>query len=207
MTLRLHEASHDAVAGVQGAVGGVGDHGGDDGVVGPFARGDDVRVVRVEGEAGAAVLEGEARVCGDDAGAEAGEVAVDEGAGVAVAVGDGEVDGVAVAVGGGTVVEGFRGFVGVEEFGAFGEVGWGEHFVGGDFGDGRVGDEPVCVGEGDAETFDYGVEVGSGVVVALGEGRYFAGAFQFFENPKGHEGNDALAVRRMFPYIYAILVG
>lgn len=75
VALGLHEAAHDAVDGVQALVRGVCDEGGDDGVVGAFARGVDVWVVRgLEDEVAASVLQGEAAARGDDAGAEAGVV-------------------------------------------------------------------------------------------------------------------------------------
>lgn len=103
---------------------GVGDHGGDDGVVGSLSGSQDVRVAGLEVEVRAAVLEREAAALGDDAGAEAGVVAVDEGDAIAVCVGYGEVDGVGVVVGWAAVVEWGEGFVGVEELGSFGEVGF-----------------------------------------------------------------------------------
>ena len=81
MALGLHEASHDAVGEEQVAGGSVGGHGGDDGVIGAFAGFELVRVSGLEGEACAAVLEGEAASGGDGAGAETGVVGGDEGAG------------------------------------------------------------------------------------------------------------------------------
>lgn len=69
MALRLHEPAHHAKDGVQ-VVGRVRDEGGDDGVVGPFARCQDIRVARVQGEAAAAVLQNEAAVFRDYARAE-----------------------------------------------------------------------------------------------------------------------------------------
>lgn len=51
-------------------------------------------VFRPETEVRTTVLQCETAASGDDTGAEASVVAVDEGAGVAGAVGDGEIDGV-----------------------------------------------------------------------------------------------------------------
>lgn len=127
MALGLHEAAHNAVDGVEGLIGGVGDEGGDDGVVGAFAFAEDVRVVGgLEDEVGGAVLEREAAVARDDARAEAGVVGVDEGDAVSCGVGYGEVDGVGAAVGGrGFAVGEWRvGFVRVEKLGTFGEILW-----------------------------------------------------------------------------------
>jgi len=56
VALRLHEAAHDAVDAVEGSVVGVGDHGGDDGVVGSLSRCEDVRMARLQREVRAAVL-------------------------------------------------------------------------------------------------------------------------------------------------------
>ncbi|KAI7051771.1 hypothetical protein KC362_g37 [Hortaea werneckii] len=141
MALGLHEAAHDAVDGVEGLVGGVGDEGGDDGVVGPLVFAEDVRVVgRLEDEVGGAVLEREAAVAGDDAGAEARVVGVDEGHAVSGGVGHGEVDSVGAA------------------FGAFREVLWGDEGGSWDRRYRGVSDEPVPVREGDTERFDNGVE-------------------------------------------------
>lgn len=126
MALRLHEAAHNAVDGVQRAVVFIGDHSRDDGVIWAFPGGDGVWMAGDELEVAAAVLQDEAAAFGDDAGAETVEVGVYEGDCVAVFVGDGEVDGVAVVVGGGAmVVDLGGGFEGVEEFGARGEVGFG----------------------------------------------------------------------------------
>lgn len=105
VALGLHEATHDAVHRVQGAVGRVGHHGGDDGVVRPLARREHVGVALAQREVGAAVLQREAAPLGDDAGAEAAVVAVDEGYAVALLVRHGEVDRIAVVVGGAAVVQ------------------------------------------------------------------------------------------------------
>ena len=70
-------------------------------------------------------MEGEPAAFGDDTGAKAAEVAVDEGAAVPVLICGGKIDGVAMVVGWGAVDEIRRGFSGVEYFGPFGEVGAG----------------------------------------------------------------------------------
>ena len=211
VALRLHEAAHDAVDGVQGIVGGVGQQGRDDGVVGPLAGGVDVGVVgRVEDEVGAAVLQREAAALGDDAGAEAGVVAVDEGAAVALAVRDGEVDGVAPGVGGRgrrrTVAEVLVGGGGGEEFGSLGEVGRRDEVLGGHARDVRVGDPPVPVREGDAQGLDEGVQVRSRVVLVGLEGRDRARFFQLLQDPQRHQRHQPLPVRRVLPDVDALRV-
>ena len=209
VALRLHVAAHDAVDGMQALIGGVGEQGGDDGVVGAFAGRVEVWVSRrVEGESGAAVLEHEAGGGGDDGGAEAGVDGVDEGDAVAVLVGDGEVDGVADVLGrgGSTVWErsGRRGCG--EQRGARGEVGGREEVA-----DWRslvvlwIRDEPVGVGEGDTEAFDDCVEIGGGVVVGRLEQGDLVGGFERFEDPERHQGDDALAVRRTFPELHTMI--
>ena len=45
------------------------------------------------------------------------------------------------------------------------------------------------------------------VVVLFSEGADAVGVFQFFKDAEGHECDDALAVGRMLPYIYAVLGG
>lgn len=95
VSLRLHVSAHDAVHGVQIPVTGVGDKSRDDGMIWSLPWREDVGVIFDEGEIRAAVLKGETTSFGDDAGAEAGVIAVDEGGGVTVFVGYGEVDGVA----------------------------------------------------------------------------------------------------------------
>ena len=168
MTLWLHESTHDAVDAVKGAVVRVRYHGGDDGVVWSLSGGEDVRMVRwLEAEIGAAVLQGEAAAFGNDAGAEAAVVAVDEGAAVAVLVGCGEVDSIAVVVGWGAVFEVVGGFFRIEEFGTFGKVGSGYQVGSGYFDDFWIGDEPCSVCETDAQGFDDGMEVVGSVVVFL----------------------------------------
>lgn len=159
VALGLHEAAHDAVHGVQGAIRRVGDHGRDDGVVGPLARGEDVGVTLAEGEVGTAVLQRETAPLGDDAGAETAVVAVDEGHAIAFFVRHGEVDRVAVVVGGTAVVQNVQGLGRVEEFRPFSEVGLGNELLRGDLFDVRVCHPPGRVCEGDAETLDDGVEV------------------------------------------------
>lgn len=191
---------------MQAAVARVGDNGGDDSVIGSLARGIDVGVALSELEARTAVLQREAAAGGDDGGAEAGEVAVDEGDAVAEAVGHGEVDRVAVVVRWGAVGEDRGGFVRGEEFCALGEVAPRDQLGGGNFFDGGVRDPPVCVCEGDAEGFDHGVEMLGTVVVGFGPDGDFARSFEFFENAEGHEGDDALAVGRMFPDFDTVLL-
>ena len=44
------------------------------------------------------------------------------------------------------------------------------------------------------------------VVVGFGPGRDLARSFEFFDNAEGHEGDDALAVGRMFPDFDAMLL-
>ena len=91
VALRLHEAAHHAERAEQGAIH-AGEHAGNDRVVWAFARGRDVRMLRLEAEIVPAILEGEAPAARHDAGAEAHVVAVDERAGVAVAIDHVEID-------------------------------------------------------------------------------------------------------------------
>lgn len=159
MALRLHEAAHDTVAGVQTAVK-VGNHGGDDGVVRSLSRRQHIRVVFwLEGEVGAAVLQREAAALGDDGGAEAGVVGDDEAAGVAFGVGDAEVDGVGGEGHGRAVMNGVDGFVLGEGRAAVGEVSGGKKLLDWNRDDIRVGDEVGGIGETEAEGFDDGVGV------------------------------------------------
>mmetsp|Transcript_8479 Transcript_8479/g.18652 ORF Transcript_8479/g.18652 Transcript_8479/m.18652 type:complete len:254 (+) Transcript_8479:458-1219(+) len=78
MSLGLHVAAHVGEGGVELAGVGVGDHAGNDGVVGARGGAKAVGVGGIEDEAPAAVLEGEAAVLGDQSRAESGIVAVDE---------------------------------------------------------------------------------------------------------------------------------
>lgn len=138
VTLRLHKAAHDAEDGVETIV--LGDEGGDDCVVWPFVWSEEIRMcLWGKGKAAAPVLEDEASVRGDNAGAEAAEEGavgvlvmvvkkeereggLDEAAAVAVGVGNREVDGVAGAKGGSAVVEGGIGGRSIKGGGARGEV-------------------------------------------------------------------------------------
>ena len=70
-----------------------------------FSRSVYVRVVSIEGEIRAAVLQRESAAVGDDGGAEAAVVAVDEGAGVSFAVRRSKVDCIAGLEGGTAVVD------------------------------------------------------------------------------------------------------
>lgn len=208
MALRLHKPTHDTEHGMQASVGGVGHETGDDGVVRALPGGEDVGVAGVEGEVGAAVLQGEAAAGGDDAGSEAAVVGVDEADGVALGVGDGEVDGVGGGEGRGgegvAVLDDLGGLGGVEELGPLLEVGCGDELLGRDFDLVGVGDEPGGVGEGDAEGFQDGVKVGCGVVVICLEGGDHTLGFQLLDDTQCHEGYDTLAVGRVLPDLYAV---
>ena len=146
----------------------------------------------------------EAAARGDDAGAETAVIAVDEGAAVAVFVGDGEVDGVTVVVCGRAVGYFVGGLLRVEEFGAFGEVGSRDHFFRGDFDDVGVCYEPGCVCEADAQSLDYSVEVVGTVVVFFGKCANLAFFFQFLEYSQSHESDDSLSVGWVLPYLDAV---
>lgn len=207
VALGLHEPAHDAVAGVQATVLRVGDHGGDDGVVGSLPRREAVRVVGLQLEVAAAVLEREAAAGGDDAAAEAGVVAVDEGGGVAVFVGNAEVDRVGVVVGRRTVVQWGRRLLGIEDLGAFGKVGLRDELLRRDLLDVGVGHPPAGVGEGDAQGFDDGVKVGGGVVILLSKAGDLALFLELLEYAERHEGDDALAVGRVLPHLHAMVFG
>lgn len=97
----------------------------------------------------------------------------------------------------------WRGGLGVEEGGAGEEVFAGDELLGGHRGDVWVCYPPVCVGKGDAEGFDDGVDVRGRVVVVLGESGDLTLLFEDLEHAQGHEGDDALAVGRVFPYVHA----
>ena len=168
-------------------------------MIGSFPRFVDIGMSLLKREGRAAVLQCEAASLGDYPAAETTEVAVDKGACVTVCVGDGEVDGVAVIVCWAAVVEDRGCFVRVEEFCAGGEVGFGKEFLHGDFYNVGICDEITTVGEGDAERFDDGVEICGIVVVVGGEGGDLVGGFELLENPKGEQGDKALAVWRVLP--------
>lgn len=208
VALGLHEASHDAVDAVKGLVGGIGDHGGDDGVVGSFIRCEDVRVVGgLKSEIRGAVLQGETTPFRDDGGAETRVIAVDKGDGVAELVGAGEIDRVRGEVGRGPVVEVGAGGVRVKEFGALGEIFGTDHALGGNFGNVRVCNPPIAIGECDAKGFDNGVDVGRGIVVFAGELGDLAGLFQLLNDAQCHESYNSLSVGRVLPQFDAAVVG
>jgi hypothetical protein len=69
-----------------------------------------------------------------------------------------------------------------------------------------VGYPPACVGKGDAEGFDYCVQVFGRVMLFGSEGWDGAGAFEGFDYPESHQGYDALAVGRVFPDLHAMVV-
>lgn len=210
VSLRLHEAAHDAKGRVQRAVLEVGRHGWDDGVIWPLSGLQLVRVVGVEREVCAAVLEGEAAALGDDARAEAAVVGVDEGGGVAVRVGHGEVDGVAALEGRRgevwlAVLDEIEGALGVEERSALEEILLREEALDGHGRDVGVGNVPAAVGKGQAESFDDGVEIGRGVEVLGLERGDLALLLELLDDAEGHEGDDALAVGRVFPELDAFV--
>lgn len=91
-------------------------------MVGALAGGEGVGVVGVEGKAGAAVLQHEAAVLGDDARAEAAIEAVDQRAAVALGVGGGQVYGIAALPGGRAVHHRFDALVAAEQLSPLGEV-------------------------------------------------------------------------------------
>jgi len=155
-------------------------------MVWPLRAFEDVGVVREEREPRAPVLKDEAALGGNDAAAEAAECAVYEAAAVAVDVGDGKVDCVGGLEGRGAVGYRWVGGGGGEEGGAGGEVGGGEEAGDGNGGDGRVGDPPVSVREGDAEGFDYGVEVSANklsVGVAVEKKKWRGTQSRYVHNP------------------------
>ena len=71
---------------------------------------------------------------------------------------------------------------------------------------GWVGYPPACVCEGDAEGFDYCVEVFGGVVLVLCEFWDLTAFFEGFEDSESHECYDSLAIWRMFPDFYSVIV-
>jgi len=160
VALGLHEPAHHAVGRVQASIVHIRDHRRDDSVVRPLVGRDHVRVALLKIEVHSAVLQHETASLGNDSGAKAFVVGVDEGDGVAFFVGDGEIDGVAVVVGGtAVVVDGWVGFGWIEELGSFGEVFLGEKAGGGHVFDVGVCYPPSSIREGDAEGLDHSMEV------------------------------------------------
>lgn len=84
-------------------------------MIGPFPRRIHIRMVSIEPESHAAVLQCETSARRNDAAAESVADGVNEGAGVTLSVRDGEVDGIADVVGGGSVVDVCGGFDGIEQ--------------------------------------------------------------------------------------------
>ena len=95
VSLRLHEAPHDAKTGHQFPTLPACGHPGDDGVIGPLAGGQDIRMIGVQGEIRPPVLQREATPSRDEPSAESHVVAVDEGASVALGVHHREIDSLA----------------------------------------------------------------------------------------------------------------
>jgi hypothetical protein len=124
VALGLHEAAHDAVDTVQRTVVDIRYHSRDDGMIRSLIRRQHIRVVSLEFEIRATVLQREAAALRDDAGAETGVIAVNEGDAVSVAICDSEVDRVGVVMCWRAVVEWRGGLFWVEDLGAFGEVGF-----------------------------------------------------------------------------------
>ncbi len=91
MSLRLHEAAHDAVGGIKCAVFAR-HHRRDNRVIGSFAGLETVGVLRVEAEVVAAVLQGETKAFRHDTRTEAPVIAVDKRTGIAPLIHDGEID-------------------------------------------------------------------------------------------------------------------
>ena len=96
LALRLLESPHDAVT--EPKVVAVGDHAGNYGVIRTLARFQSVEVVGVQGEERTTVVEAHVRARHDHACAEPLVDAVDEGAGVALAIHGRDVDGIAAQV-------------------------------------------------------------------------------------------------------------
>lgn len=100
VSLRLHESTHNAKAGMQTLISRSRNHARDDGIIWPLPRRIQIRMrlpllpnlLRPKIEIRTAILQCEATALWDDSCAEAGVVAVYEAAGVAGGVGDGEVD-------------------------------------------------------------------------------------------------------------------
>jgi len=127
MTLRLHEATHDSVAGLQTAVCRVCDHGRNDGVVWTLPRCIHIGVIRrLQCEIRATVLQRESAALGNDGSPESGIVGDDETASIALGVGDAEVDGVRGEGHWCAVLDRVNGFVFGESGSTIGEIGWGK---------------------------------------------------------------------------------
>ena len=113
MSQGLVGAPHDAESDV---VVTVFHEGGDDGVKGALAWGEGVGLGRVEHEKGAAILQDEAHAANGDAGAEAGEIALDQRDDIALPIDSGEISCIA---GGRRAALGIAvGFLGIDELSA-----------------------------------------------------------------------------------------
>ena len=58
---------------------------------------------------------------------------------------------------------------------------------------------PVGISEGDAKGFDDGVKIGGRVVVPIRKRIDHFGFLELLKDPQRHEGDDALAIRRVLP--------
>ncbi len=154
VTLRLHETAHHAEGGVECAVISICCHAGDDGVVGALARLQPVGVIGIETEIGAAVLQGEAPAARHDTGSEAHVIAVDERAGVALAVHHAEIDRVAAELQRETVMVGFKRVIGIDRALAFLRISPAEQLFERGGGECWIRHVLARVGKGDAQRFD-----------------------------------------------------
>ena len=92
VTLRLHESAHDSVGHEQFSGNRISDHGWNNGMVGPFAWCNNVRVAFFEAKVVPAVLQAKTATSRNDSGSESHIIAVDERAKVSVFVGGRKVN-------------------------------------------------------------------------------------------------------------------
>src|SRR5215208_4141812 len=81
MPLRLHEAAHHAVGGIERAIA-TSNHGGNDRVIRSFARFERVRMLRIEAEIMSAVLQRKAKPFWHNTCSKTPVIVVDEGTGI-----------------------------------------------------------------------------------------------------------------------------
>ena len=189
MALRLHERAHHAVAVQQLAV--LRRQAGDDGVVGPLARREGVGVGGVQREQPGPVVQHDAGAGGHHAGAEVGEDAVDERAGVALPVHGADVH--RVAAGDGLPVgRGHHRLARVYQLPPLGRVFFGYKLRRRHVHHAGVGDVAIGVGEGQPHGLDQ-------VVIGVRRLRAHRADVEALGDVQSLQRRDALAVGRAFP--------
>ena len=184
--LRLDVAAHHAVGHQQPAV--LEHHRRNQRVERPLAGLEAVRVAWLEREAGAAIVQHDAGVAGDDAGAERVEDAVDERHGVAVLVDDREIGRVAAHL---DVAVGRRidRLVGIDQRAALRRVVLRQQLLDRHLGERRIGDVAVAIRERNLRRLDQRVVVARRIVPHRRQ-------VDAFEDVEQHQRGQPLVVRR-----------